>query len=118
MIELLLRGEPCTSCGLRFTGEEKEDYQKHLDWHFSENRLEREGMKSTSRNWNTHYEVLLLLITLLEVILGLLLLIELKAVIIFFVFVHVYMILLAVSCNFTVWAKLYDSDENCIWPFV
>ncbi len=57
VINLLLTGEPCTSCGLRFTNNDKEEYQRHLDWHYNENRLDKEGTRSKSRNWNVHFEV-------------------------------------------------------------
>ena len=57
IINLLLRGVPCTSCGLRFTSDEKDDYQKHLDWHYRDNRMDKEGTKSISRNWYIHSDV-------------------------------------------------------------
>lgn len=57
LIDFLLEGESCTSCGLRFSDHRSESYQQHLDWHFQQNRLEREGLLKTSRNWYLHPEV-------------------------------------------------------------
>jgi pre-mRNA cleavage complex 2 protein Pcf11 len=40
----------CKNCGLRFFDREKLD--KHLDWHFIQNRKEKEKLrKAISRSW-------------------------------------------------------------------
>jgi pre-mRNA cleavage complex 2 protein Pcf11 len=40
----------CKNCGLRFADREKMD--KHLDWHFLQNRKEKEKTKKAmARNW-------------------------------------------------------------------
>ncbi|XP_019854910.1 PREDICTED: pre-mRNA cleavage complex 2 protein Pcf11-like [Amphimedon queenslandica] len=51
---LLHEGEPCTSCGLRFREDQREEYQAHLDWHYQENRLDKDGSRATMRNWFLH----------------------------------------------------------------
>ena len=51
MTDLLHRGEPCTSCGLRFTEDQRDAYQQHLDWHYQENRMDKEGTRGMMRNW-------------------------------------------------------------------
>ena len=54
---LLHEGEPCTSCGLRFREDQREEYQAHLDWHYHENRLDKDGSRATMRNWFLHPDV-------------------------------------------------------------
>lgn len=55
--DLLHRGEPCTSCGLRFTEDQRDAYQQHLDWHYQENRMDKEGTRGMMRNWYLHPDV-------------------------------------------------------------
>lgn len=57
MTDLLHRGEPCTSCGLRFTEDQRDAYQQHLDWHYQENRMDKEGTRGMMRNWYLHLDV-------------------------------------------------------------
>ena len=53
----LHEGEPCTSCGLRFRDDQRDEYQAHLDWHYHENRLDKDGTRATMRNWFLHPDV-------------------------------------------------------------
>uniref|UniRef100_T1J1R3 CID domain-containing protein n=1 Tax=Strigamia maritima TaxID=126957 RepID=T1J1R3_STRMM len=56
IIGKLCRGIQCSSCGLRFTSEQTEKYGQHLDWHFRQNRRERDSAKKAmSRKW--YYDV-------------------------------------------------------------
>ena len=56
VITLLHVGEPCSSCGLRFSSSSGDHYRSHLNWHYKINRLEKEG-HSRSRNWFMHPDV-------------------------------------------------------------
>jgi len=51
-IEQLYTGIGCSSCGLRFQSEAVDKYTEHLDWHFRQNRREKEEMKvAKCRQW-------------------------------------------------------------------
>ena len=44
--------QQCANCGLRFGEEAKAAYADHLDWHFRQNRKEKEKLKrASSRKW-------------------------------------------------------------------
>ncbi|PIK37999.1 putative serine/arginine repetitive matrix protein 2 [Apostichopus japonicus] len=56
VIYSIISGTQCSSCGMRFSIELMEEYRKHLDWHFRQNRKDKDGIKSaTSRKW--YYEL-------------------------------------------------------------
>lgn len=48
LVALLHSGTPCSSCGIRFTPEETMKYRQHLDWHFRQNRRQKQ---QNSRSW-------------------------------------------------------------------
>lgn len=55
-IELLFSGMQCSSCGVRFPSEQTTKYSQHLDWHFRQNRRDRDSArKAHSRRW--YYDV-------------------------------------------------------------
>lgn len=41
-VSSLYAGEQCSSCGIRFSLNETENYKQHLDWHFRKNRRNRD----------------------------------------------------------------------------
>ncbi|KAL3864346.1 hypothetical protein ACJMK2_006037 [Sinanodonta woodiana] len=52
VISQLYSGIQCSSCGLRFTLDDTDKYREHLDWHFRQNKREKEEYKvKRSRNW-------------------------------------------------------------------
>ena len=52
MVKQLFLGMQCSSCGERFPKSHKKQYSDHLDWHFRENKKEKEGGKKViSRSW-------------------------------------------------------------------
>lgn len=52
----LYSGMQCSSCGARFAPELATRYSHHLDWHFRQNRRERDSArKAHSRPW--YYDV-------------------------------------------------------------
>ena len=52
IINNLCLGEQCSSCGERFPCNEQNLYREHLDWHFRQNRKEKDGVrKVSSRAW-------------------------------------------------------------------
>ncbi|XP_030554536.1 pre-mRNA cleavage complex 2 protein Pcf11 [Drosophila novamexicana] len=52
VIATLYLGMQCSSCGVRFPPEQTIKYSQHLDWHFRQNRRERDSTrKATSRRW-------------------------------------------------------------------
>lgn len=52
VIASLYLGMQCSSCGVRFPPEQTIKYSQHLDWHFRQNRRERDSTrKPTSRRW-------------------------------------------------------------------
>ncbi|XP_017864639.1 PREDICTED: uncharacterized protein LOC108614933 [Drosophila arizonae] len=52
VIATLYLGMQCSSCGVRFPPEQTIKYSQHLDWHFRQNRRERDSTrKPTSRRW-------------------------------------------------------------------
>ncbi|XP_055915794.1 uncharacterized protein LOC129948789 [Eupeodes corollae] len=56
IINALFCGMQCSSCGVRFPPEQTIKYSQHLDWHFRQNRRERDSTrKAHSRKW--YYEV-------------------------------------------------------------
>jgi len=55
-IHQLFQGMQCSSCGHRFPLESKVQYSEHLDWHFRQNRRDKDGVhKAISRTW--YYDV-------------------------------------------------------------
>lgn len=56
IINALFCGMQCSSCGVRFPPEQTIKYSQHLDWHFRQNRRERDSTrKAHSRKW--YYEI-------------------------------------------------------------
>lgn len=56
IINALFSGMQCSSCGVRFPPEQTIKYSQHLDWHFRQNRRDRDSTrKAHSRKW--YYEV-------------------------------------------------------------
>ncbi|XP_022086204.1 uncharacterized protein LOC110976864 isoform X1 [Acanthaster planci] len=56
VINRIYTGTQCSSCGMRFVVDEMDRYRKHLDWHFRQNRRDKDGMKAAqNRKW--FYEV-------------------------------------------------------------
>ncbi|XP_075235212.1 uncharacterized protein LOC142332584 isoform X2 [Lycorma delicatula] len=56
LISILFSGIQCSSCGVRFPPEQTIKYSQHLDWHFRQNRRERDSTrKAQSRKW--YYDV-------------------------------------------------------------
>ena len=56
MVALLYSGIQCSSCGVRFPPEQTMKYSQHLDWHFRQNRRDRDNTrKAQSRKW--YYDV-------------------------------------------------------------
>ncbi|XP_039484648.1 uncharacterized protein LOC120447207 isoform X1 [Drosophila santomea] len=52
VVAVLYLGMQCSSCGVRFPPEQTIKYSQHLDWHFRQNRRERDSTrKATSRRW-------------------------------------------------------------------
>jgi len=61
-IQQLYVGVGCSSCGLRFNSEAVDKYTDHLDWHFRQNRREKEETKvAKNRQW--YYDIVVCLIT-------------------------------------------------------
>lgn len=55
-IHLLFSGMQCSSCGVRFPPEFTIKYSQHLDWHFRQNRRDRDSTRRAhSRRW--YYDV-------------------------------------------------------------
>ena len=56
MVKGLYSGIQCSSCGMRFAPEMATHYSRHLDWHFRQNRKERDSSrKAHSRIW--YYDI-------------------------------------------------------------
>lgn len=56
VVALLYSGIQCSSCGVRFPPEQTMKYSQHLDWHFRQNRRDRDNTrKAQSRKW--YYDV-------------------------------------------------------------
>lgn len=52
IVATLYSGMQCSSCGVRFPPEQTIKYSQHLDWHFRQNRRERDSTrKAHSRKW-------------------------------------------------------------------
>lgn len=52
IVDTLYCGIQCSSCGLRFPPEQTLKYSQHLDWHFRQNRRERDSKrKAHFRKW-------------------------------------------------------------------
>lgn len=52
IVDTLYSGIQCSSCGLRFPPEQTMKYSQHLDWHFRQNRRERDSQRRAhSRKW-------------------------------------------------------------------
>lgn len=55
-IHVLFSGMQCSSCGVRFPPEQTIKYSQHLDWHFRQNRRDRDSTRRAhSRRW--YYDV-------------------------------------------------------------
>ncbi|CAH0719314.1 unnamed protein product, partial [Brenthis ino] len=56
LVARLYGGMQCSGCGARFPPEHTVRYSQHLDWHFRQNRRERDSARRAhSRHW--HYDV-------------------------------------------------------------
>ncbi|XP_055540446.1 uncharacterized protein LOC129727068 [Wyeomyia smithii] len=56
IVTQLFSGMQCSSCGVRFPPEQTMKYSQHLDWHFRQNRRDRDSArKAHSRKW--YYDV-------------------------------------------------------------
>ncbi|XP_013419945.1 pre-mRNA cleavage complex 2 protein Pcf11 isoform X2 [Lingula anatina] len=56
VIQRLYQGIQCSSCAVRFAVENTEKYREHLDWHFRQNKKEKEDAKvAKHRKW--YYEM-------------------------------------------------------------
>ena len=64
VINTLYSGMQCGNCGLRFSQDDKKFYDSHLDWHFHNNRIGRDGRKAASRTWFHLKEVVYLHVVL------------------------------------------------------
>lgn len=52
MVTKLYTGIQCYSCGMRFTSSQTDVYADHLDWHYRQNRSEKDiSKKVTHRRW-------------------------------------------------------------------
>lgn len=52
IVDTLYCGIQCSSCGLRFPPEQTMKYSQHLDWHFRQNRRERDSKRRAHfRKW-------------------------------------------------------------------
>lgn len=52
IVDILYCGIQCSSCGLRFPPEQTMKYSQHLDWHFRQNRRDRDSKRRAhSRKW-------------------------------------------------------------------
>lgn len=52
VINRLYTGIQCYSCGMRFTTSQTDVYADHLDWHYRQNRTEKDvSRKITHRRW-------------------------------------------------------------------
>lgn len=52
IVDSLYLGIQCSSCGLRFPPEQTMKYSQHLDWHFRQNRRERDSKRRAHfRKW-------------------------------------------------------------------
>lgn len=52
IVDSLYSGIQCSSCGLRFPPEQTMKYSQHLDWHFRQNRRERDSKRRAHfRKW-------------------------------------------------------------------
>lgn len=55
-VDALFAGMQCSSCGVRFPAEQTVKYSQHLDWHFRQNRRDRDlARRAHSRRW--YYDV-------------------------------------------------------------
>ncbi|XP_033743780.1 pre-mRNA cleavage complex 2 protein Pcf11-like [Pecten maximus] len=56
VIQCLFSGIQCSACGQRFSAQQTERYREHLDWHFRQNRRDKDDAKVTKyRRW--YYDV-------------------------------------------------------------
>jgi hypothetical protein len=51
LVALLHSGNQCSSCGIRFTPEQTMKHRQHLDWHFRQNRRQKDTVNKQSRGW-------------------------------------------------------------------
>ena len=55
-IQNLYGGTQCATCGMRFTSEQSKRFSNHYDWHFRQNKREKEEINMAhNRNW--YYDV-------------------------------------------------------------
>ena len=63
-IQQLYTGIGCSSCGLRFKSDAVDKYTEHLDWHFRQNRREKEEIKVAKyRQW--YYDIVVCFLDLI-----------------------------------------------------
>lgn len=56
IVHTIYSGMQCSSCGVRFPPEQTMKYSQHLDWHYRQNRRDRDSARSAhSRKW--YYDV-------------------------------------------------------------
>ncbi|XP_069130811.1 pre-mRNA cleavage complex 2 protein Pcf11-like [Argopecten irradians] len=56
VIQSLFSGIQCSACGQRFSASQTDRYREHLDWHFRQNRRDKDDAKVTKyRRW--YYDV-------------------------------------------------------------
>lgn len=56
LVAKLYGGMQCSGCGARFPPEHTVRYSQHLDWHFRQNRRDRDSARRAhSRHW--HYDL-------------------------------------------------------------
>lgn len=52
IVKTLFSGVQCGDCGIRFPSHETQKYGQHLDWHYRQNRREKDSAKkASSRKW-------------------------------------------------------------------
>lgn len=56
IISALYSGTQCSSCGIRFPLEQTKKYSEHLDWHYRQNRREKDAARQVQRR-NLYYSV-------------------------------------------------------------
>jgi hypothetical protein len=53
IVDLIHAGDSCSSCGMRLAIS-SEEYAKHLDWHYQQNKMKEKSGTKGSRNWYIH----------------------------------------------------------------
>ncbi|XP_036393585.1 pre-mRNA cleavage complex 2 protein Pcf11-like [Megalops cyprinoides] len=65
VVTKLYAGKQCSSCGLRFTATQTEEYRDHLDWHYRQNRTKKDISKGAAcrgwyfgvKEWTEHHDL-------------------------------------------------------------